>query len=68
MELWSVVLDKVKADLDRWTASHPTMVAKKHIVQFVVGGKTQYLTKVQGTPKEIEKKPRKSNQIVHVAW
>jgi ribonuclease HI/exonuclease III len=54
MEPWSVVLDKIQADLDRWQASHPTMDGKKHIVQFVVGGKTQYLTKVQGMPKTVE--------------
>jgi ribonuclease HI/exonuclease III len=56
MEPWSVVLDKIQADLDRWQRGNPTLDGKRHIVQMVVGGRTQYLTKVQGMPKAVEDK------------
>jgi ribonuclease HI/endonuclease/exonuclease/phosphatase family metal-dependent hydrolase len=51
---WAVTLDKVQAALDRWNRGHPTLDARKLIVQLVVGGYTQYFTAVQGMPKETE--------------
>jgi ribonuclease HI/exonuclease III len=54
LQPWSTILDKIEADLDRWNKGHPTLDGKKHIVQMVVGGKTQYLTRVQGMPKDVE--------------
>ncbi|KAI0056161.1 hypothetical protein BV25DRAFT_1814512, partial [Artomyces pyxidatus] len=52
---WGPVLDKIKHSLNRWQRGHPTLNGKKLIVQMVVGGRTQYLAKVQGMPKSIEK-------------
>jgi ribonuclease HI/exonuclease III len=51
---WSVILDKIGADLRRWQKAHPSLDGKRSIVQMVVGGKTQYLAKVQGMPKDVE--------------
>ncbi|KDQ56068.1 hypothetical protein JAAARDRAFT_98948, partial [Jaapia argillacea MUCL 33604] len=51
---WEPILVKIQSHLDRWQLGHPTMDAKRLIVQMVVGGMTQYLTKVQGMPKAIE--------------
>ncbi|KAF5376294.1 hypothetical protein D9615_008538 [Tricholomella constricta] len=53
---WSIVLDKIDASLERWERSNPTIEGRKLITSMVVGGMTQYLTQVQGMPKDIEKK------------
>ncbi|KAI0047994.1 hypothetical protein FA95DRAFT_1491599, partial [Auriscalpium vulgare] len=52
---WEPVLDKIQSKLKRWSAGHPSLHAKRLIIQMVVGGTTQYLTKVQGMPAPIEK-------------
>ncbi|KDQ63431.1 hypothetical protein JAAARDRAFT_120510, partial [Jaapia argillacea MUCL 33604] len=52
---WEPVLDKIATNLERWAKEHPTVFVKRLIVQMVVGGMTQYLTKVQGMPKNVEK-------------
>jgi hypothetical protein len=51
---WPSVLDKIACDLERWKATKPTMEGKRHIVNMVIGGRTQYLTRVQGMPKDVE--------------
>ncbi|KAJ4471880.1 hypothetical protein C8J55DRAFT_411011, partial [Lentinula edodes] len=51
---WTKVIEKIDNALDRWGHSMPTMEGRRLIVIMVVGGMTQYLTKVQGMPKEIE--------------
>ncbi|KAJ7182495.1 hypothetical protein C8R43DRAFT_818176, partial [Mycena crocata] len=38
----------------RWQTTHPTLEGKRHIISMVIGGRTQYLTRVQGMPQEIE--------------
>ena len=55
-EQWTKVLEKIETALDQWSKSHPTMEGRKHIIQMVIGGMTQYFTKAQGMPLEIEKK------------
>ncbi|EIN07782.1 hypothetical protein PUNSTDRAFT_32279, partial [Punctularia strigosozonata HHB-11173 SS5] len=52
---WGPTLEKIDAALGRWERSHPTLEGRRLIVQMVVGGMSQYLTKVQGMPVEIEK-------------
>lgn len=52
---WERIIDLSKKDLDRWDKINPTMYGKRLIIQAVIGGRTQYLAKVQGMPKEIEK-------------
>jgi ribonuclease HI len=53
---WSPILDKIKETLDRWTLANPTLDAKRLIIQMVVGGMTQFLTKAQGMPAMITKR------------
>ncbi|KAF9005848.1 hypothetical protein BDZ89DRAFT_898916, partial [Hymenopellis radicata] len=53
---WAPILSSIEQSLDFWEKSHPTMEGRRLIIQMVVGGKTQYLTKVQGMPKEVEQK------------
>ncbi|KAJ7814284.1 hypothetical protein B0H14DRAFT_2273959, partial [Mycena olivaceomarginata] len=51
---WPSVLEKITADLERWKSSAPTLEGKRHIINMVIGGRAQYLARVQGMPKDIE--------------
>lgn len=53
---WPEVIGKISRDLDRWNSKKPTLEGRRHIINMVIGGKTQYLTQVQGMPDEIEDK------------
>ncbi|EPQ50507.1 hypothetical protein GLOTRDRAFT_28428, partial [Gloeophyllum trabeum ATCC 11539] len=50
---WEPIIDKIQLTLNRFQQSHPTLFAKCHMIQWTVGGMSQYLTKVQGMPKHI---------------
>ncbi|KAF8912563.1 hypothetical protein CPB85DRAFT_1193624, partial [Mucidula mucida] len=54
VDVWTRTLDKIEENLNRWERGHPTMEGRRLIVLMVVGGMTQYLTKVQGMPKTVE--------------
>ena len=51
---WEAVLDLIKKDIERWQKVHPTLYGKRLITQAIIGGRTQYLAKVQGMPPDIE--------------
>ncbi|EIN11219.1 hypothetical protein PUNSTDRAFT_26623, partial [Punctularia strigosozonata HHB-11173 SS5] len=51
--VWSDTVDKVKRSLDRWQVARPTLRGKALVVQMVVGGLTQYKTRVQGMPNTV---------------
>ena len=51
---WEPNLEKTHKDLCRWSKMKPTMKGRRLIVQSVVGGRTQFLTKAQGMPPHIE--------------
>lgn len=51
---WPSVLEKITRDLERWKASTPNLEGKRHIINMVIGGRTQYLIRVQGMPKDVE--------------
>ena len=51
---WEAVVDKMYKNLKRWKKMHPTMKGRKAIIQIIVGGYTQFLTKAQGMPTHIE--------------
>ncbi|KAJ3712087.1 hypothetical protein DFJ43DRAFT_982279, partial [Lentinula guzmanii] len=63
---WSRVLERIDAALIRWEASHPSMEGRRLIVMMIIGGMTQYLTKVQGMPKDIE--TRLDKRIRRFLW
>ncbi|KAJ3918041.1 hypothetical protein F5877DRAFT_43399, partial [Lentinula edodes] len=48
------VIEKIDQSLARWDRSKPTMEGQHLIISMIVGGMTQYLTKVQGMLKEVE--------------
>ena len=52
---WELVIDLIKKDTDRWLKIHPTLYGKQLITQAIIGGRTQYLAKVQGMPPEVER-------------
>lgn len=54
--VWTPKIAKVNAALDRWRAGHMTLVGKRHAVQMVVGGMTQFMTDVQRMPEPVLKK------------
>jgi ribonuclease HI len=51
---WEPILEKIDKNLIRWGQCHPSLDGKRLIVQMVVGGMTQFLTKAQGMPSSIE--------------
>jgi ribonuclease HI len=51
---WELILDKIHKGLNRWRPTRPTLHGRQTIIQTVVGGHTQFLTKAQGMPTEIE--------------
>ncbi|KAK0430125.1 hypothetical protein EV421DRAFT_1660755, partial [Armillaria borealis] len=65
-EPWTPILEKIDENLEQWQSSHPMLKGKQLIVQMIVGGCTQFLTKVQGMPKHIE--TRLMNTIRNFIW
>ncbi|EIN08150.1 hypothetical protein PUNSTDRAFT_113754 [Punctularia strigosozonata HHB-11173 SS5] len=63
---WGPVIEKIDAALTRWERGHPTLEGRRLITQMVVGGMTQYLTKVQGMPKDVE--THLSKKIQSFVW
>ena len=51
---WEDIINKVNWALEQWRRCRPTLRGKRLIVQMIVGGMTQYLTKVQGMPQHVE--------------
>jgi hypothetical protein len=47
---WSPITDKINISLNTWNKSHPSLDGKCLIIQMVIGGMTQFLTKAQGMP------------------
>ncbi|KAH9857506.1 hypothetical protein C2E23DRAFT_713787, partial [Lenzites betulinus] len=52
---WTSVVNTIQRNLERWSRRRPTLKGKQVIVNLEVGSRTQYLARVQGMPKEIEK-------------
>jgi hypothetical protein len=51
---WPSVLETITCDLERWKLTLPSLEEKHHIINMVIGRRTQYLTRAQGMPKDIE--------------
>ncbi len=60
---WPSVLDKITGDLEKWKVTSPSLEGKRHVINMVLGGRTQYLTRVQGMPKDVEKALIKTQHI-----
>jgi hypothetical protein len=59
---WAPVIEKIERSLERWDRSHPSIEGQWLIIQIVVGGTTQYLTKVQEMLEHIAKK------LTNIIW
>jgi hypothetical protein len=51
---WTPILENVSKHLKRWGAAKHSLEGRRLIIQIQVAGVTQYLTKVQGVPKDVE--------------
>ena len=51
---WEPIIDQIKKDLNRWNRIKPTLFGRKSLVQAIIGGRTQFLTKAQGMPPTTE--------------
>ncbi|EIN12478.1 hypothetical protein PUNSTDRAFT_60471, partial [Punctularia strigosozonata HHB-11173 SS5] len=58
--VWTDTVRKIDKELRRWRAAKPTMHAKALVVQMVVGGLTQYKTRVQGMPDSVREELNRS--------
>ncbi|THV01201.1 hypothetical protein K435DRAFT_631315, partial [Dendrothele bispora CBS 962.96] len=65
-QVWTTNIEKVDTTLRRWGKAKPTIEGRRHIIQMIVGGITQYLTTVQGMPRSIEKQLTK--RINNFLW
>jgi hypothetical protein len=53
--IWTPILEKIDKALAQWAKSYPTLKGKRLIIQMIIGGMTQFLTKAQGgMPPDIE--------------
>jgi Reverse transcriptase (RNA-dependent DNA polymerase) len=51
---WEPIVDKIRDSLKHWGRIHPMLDGKKTIMQAIVGGYMQFLTKAQGMPQNIQ--------------
>ena len=63
---WAPILEDCCKRLKRWGAAKHSLEGRRLIIQMQVAGVTQYLTKVQGMPKEVEAELNK--QIRRFMW
>ncbi|EJD54002.1 hypothetical protein AURDEDRAFT_27096, partial [Auricularia subglabra TFB-10046 SS5] len=63
---WSVILDKIDRQFEKWDNRHPTLNGRSILSQVIAGGYTQYLTAAEGMPAAIEKKLDK--QVLGFLW
>ena len=52
--MWSKNLEKIKSTFERWNKRHATLITKCLVIQMFASGISQYMTMVQGMPKDIE--------------
>jgi exonuclease III len=52
--IWSKNIDKINQTLERWEKRQPTTLSRRLIVQMFAGGISQFMTTVQGMPKDVE--------------
>ena len=65
-EPWRKIVETIKKDFGRWETRYPTLEGKRHVVQMIAGGKTQFLTRAQGMPESIQTEIRKA--ITEFVW
>jgi ribonuclease HI/exonuclease III len=66
VEPWKKIVETIKKDLKRWETRYPTLEGKRHVVQMIAGGKTQFLARAQGMPDTIQNEIQKT--ITEFVW
>lgn len=56
LSIWTSTNEKIESVLRQWDKSHPTQNGCRLIIGMEIGGHTQYLTRVQGMPKDVEQR------------
>ncbi|EJF59962.1 hypothetical protein DICSQDRAFT_148261 [Dichomitus squalens LYAD-421 SS1] len=59
LAVWSPRIAKVAAAIERWKKGHATLDGKRHVIQMVIAGMTQYLTDVQRMPEAVTRRLEK---------
>ncbi|KAI0738371.1 hypothetical protein C8Q80DRAFT_1074680, partial [Daedaleopsis nitida] len=52
-EVWSPTISKVSATIEHWQWGNATVEGRRHVVQMVLGGMSQFLTDVQRMPDSV---------------
>jgi len=55
VNIWTPILEKCDKALANWEKTRPTQDGRRLIIGMVIGGYTQYQTRVQGMPRDVEK-------------
>ncbi|KAF8981807.1 hypothetical protein BDQ17DRAFT_1508254 [Cyathus striatus] len=55
INIWTPTLEKCEQLFEKWSKMRPTIEGRCALVQLIAGGETQYKTRVQGMPADIEK-------------
>ncbi|KAF5378486.1 hypothetical protein D9615_007135 [Tricholomella constricta] len=55
-------MERITRDLEMWNKGYPTLKGRSLISKSVIGGYTQFLTRVQGMPKAIENRLDKASR------
>ena len=50
IEPWPKIMEEIENSLQTWEKAYPSIEGHKHIIQMIIGGKTQFLTTAQGMP------------------
>ncbi|KAH9850864.1 hypothetical protein C2E23DRAFT_695215, partial [Lenzites betulinus] len=64
--IWKPTVEKIRKNLERWGRRKPTMYGRKLIVGMEIGGRTQYLARVQSMPAGVEAELKK--MIADFVW
>ncbi|KAF5320843.1 hypothetical protein D9619_000262 [Psilocybe cf. subviscida] len=51
--IWDPIVETIDKNLTRWARGNPTQEGRRLIANMEVGGRTQYLTRVQGMPTDV---------------
>ena len=54
ISIWTPTLEKINSQLKIWNRNHPTQDGRRLVINMEIAARTQYLTRVQGMPKEVE--------------
>ncbi len=53
-EPWPKIIDDIEVSLNLWQKAFPSIKGRKHIIQMVIGSKTQFIMAAQGMPSKYE--------------